>query len=766
MSGKVQVQRTVTRGGATFQQHFWVNPSDVKDTDVVIGKPTTDTTARKDFYGAGNFVRLSSSDFSKDMERVKKAPIGCTVKLKYGDKSEEYARKTGDNEWSVDGKKKPLSNNAIASVAYDSGTVLINTMVRQSDSNKKDSNNPTDKAPQKQLSATSNTTKAKARKVSNMDDLQNGIRSINRAIGKEHNILNAVSLMGGGKLGEQLAYVSIPKLQTESNAKKVIDEQLKREFGDSVKYSLTKESNHFVVSLKLDDNKTSSDKAPTKPSSGHIIGKNMTELVSNLKAQGYEMDAADQRSPQDKVTLFKDGKEYEAEVTKYPNGDYEILGSSIKEVKNDADTKKDESDKPKLTDPTTPMNPSDIKVGDYIYYEDNEGAGGIKGVTQVKEIKKVVIPKTGKTMYVFNEHGRHDRVSCLEGKTIKKYDTKSKQDDKSSNTSTDVKQDSDKKSGKFSMSEFTKLKSDRPKALQYLKDNGVSWKETDNEGINWMRACMAASRAENSAQGATKKDSAGKSSSDSKSTRNSSNIAKKSIVDLLTSHGGDRAKVMQIAKASGVTWKESDNAGINWMRASLAIQKHYESGNTISATKSQDDSTKTDDKKDDTGSKPTKVTISDLKKPTSNGTSTELKIGNYTIIVTKHRNVGTNAKQHPSFYRIDVEKNGKNGGNVFRTDKTDWKDIKYHAQRYIDDFTSSDTKTDDKKSDSKPTHDNPLVTTETKSGKPYQIWESNGRIYGSLPGQQNSRDARAIKDFTGAGFDTLDEVKDYIKKYF
>ena len=37
MTGKVQVQRTVTRGGTTFQQHFWVNPSDVKDTDVVIG---------------------------------------------------------------------------------------------------------------------------------------------------------------------------------------------------------------------------------------------------------------------------------------------------------------------------------------------------------------------------------------------------------------------------------------------------------------------------------------------------------------------------------------------------------------------------------------------------------------------------------------------------------------------------------------------------------------------------------------------------------
>lgn len=156
------------------------------------------------------------------------------------------------------------------------------------------------------------------------------------------------------------------------------------------------------------------------------------------------------------------------------------------------------------------------------------------------------------------------------------------------------------------------------------------------------------------------------------------------------------------------------------------------------------------------------MSISDLKRPASNNSSTNLVAGDYKITVHKFRNVGANAKQHPSFYHISVE---KDGDNVFRTDKTDWSDIKYHAQRYIDAASSSDSKSD-KKSDSKPTHDNPLVTTETKSGKPYQIWESNGRIYGSLPGKQDSRNARDIRDFTSSGFETLDEVKDYIKKYF
>ena len=32
----VMVQRTVHKHGRTFQQHFWIAPQDVKDTDVVL----------------------------------------------------------------------------------------------------------------------------------------------------------------------------------------------------------------------------------------------------------------------------------------------------------------------------------------------------------------------------------------------------------------------------------------------------------------------------------------------------------------------------------------------------------------------------------------------------------------------------------------------------------------------------------------------------------------------------------------------------------
>lgn len=45
-SSLVQVERTVTRGGKTFQQKFWVKPDQVKKTDVVLkGKENLNTTS-------------------------------------------------------------------------------------------------------------------------------------------------------------------------------------------------------------------------------------------------------------------------------------------------------------------------------------------------------------------------------------------------------------------------------------------------------------------------------------------------------------------------------------------------------------------------------------------------------------------------------------------------------------------------------------------------------------------------------------------------
>lgn len=796
----VQVQRTVQGKHGQYQRMQWVKPSDVKDTDVVVGGAAAST---KDAPTVSPYKLSYYINIPEFKEKYAKALGIPSDALKLGGRTRDSVDKDCVTFQIYDDRKHHGAHST-PQTGYDLGEIVVNTKNKTIQVRKpafgdvsyatleKAKKAIDDSRVGKKEDAKSKTSKAyNDEKPVNIDDFSfkdyknpDGQNTSNRktyrsamkdwAEQTEKLYTRAIKNYGGETTPEKQLNIEFMNLNRESSIRDLVgnssEDELKRARDAiyarqkkltemSKKYTKWDSSKREWVENSSGDSKKdikTPDKAPDK-----AVGKNWSETKTELGKMGYKVDAifsSQPPQPKEKLTLYKDGKTYEAEVTKYHNGDYEILGSSIKEVKpQDDEPKKDDSDKPKLSDPTTPTNPSDIKVGDYIYYEDNEGAGGIKGVTQVKEIKKVVVPKTGKTLYVFNEHGRHDRVSCVEGKTVKKYD--SKQDTKttdSGDSSTDsfkykvgdkIKFDSnfrgvnpkigtgeivsisngvatkddknpskvikvkgdngntfnidenmiiedsddkktDTKSTKFSMTEFSGMKSDRTKAIQYLKDNGISWKETDNEGINWMRACMAASRAENPAQGATKKDSASKSSSDMKASGKSTEEAKKAVKDLLSANNNDRAKVMQIAKASGVTWKESDNDGINWMRASLAIQKHHESGKTISISDSDDkkDDTKTDDKPS-----AKKVSISDLKRPASNNSSTNLVAGDYKITVHKFRNVGANAKQHPSFYHISVE---KDGDNVFRTDKTDWSDIKYHAQRYIDAASSSDSKSD------------------------------------------------------------------------
>lgn len=69
--------------------------------------------------------------------------------------------------------------------------------------------------------------------------------------------------------------------------------------------------------------------------------------------------------------------------------------------------------------------------------------------------------------------------------------------------------------------------------------------------------------------------------------------AKSQIAQMLAS-GKSREDCMSDFKAQGVTWKESDNAGINWMRAAMAMNKHLTSkSNNIDVNKPNDSITNT-----------------------------------------------------------------------------------------------------------------------------------------------------------------------------
>ena len=52
----------------------------------------------------------------------------------------------------------------------------------------------------------------------------------------------------------------------------------------------------------------------------------------------------------------------------------------------------------------------------------------------------------------------------------------------------------------------------------------------------------------------------------------------KSALTALLGKGYSRQDIMSQAEKSGITWKKNDHEGINWMRASMAIQKAWKKG--------------------------------------------------------------------------------------------------------------------------------------------------------------------------------------------
>lgn len=140
-------------------------------------------------------------------------------------------------------------------------------------------------------------------------------------------------------------------------------------------------------------------------------------------------------------------------------------------------------------------------------------------------------------------------------------------------------------SGKtFDFSEFDKLKSDKVKALQYLKDCGIDWQEHPHSGVNWMRASMAAKQA---AGITNNKAGAPAGNTNAAGTHN----VKQLDYWKLAADGYDnldaKKKVASIKKQTNkdefvslaskvVNWSEHPNPAINLMRASMALSSWCE----------------------------------------------------------------------------------------------------------------------------------------------------------------------------------------------
>ena len=172
---------------------------------------------------------------------------------------------------------------------------------------------------------------------------------------------------------------------------------------------------------------------------------------------------------------------------------------------------------------------------------------------------------------VNGKNGTFTRMQWKKPSDVKSTDVVVNQQD--STDKTNKQDDSKQQKSSFNQSEFDKLKNtDRNKALEYAKKNGITWKENWHDGINWMR-CIQAIKKQASQPANNKPVQKQPETQQSGIPSDWDSIDKKrKIASLLKDH--NRNELMEAAKKNGVTWKEDKNyEGINWMRASMAIQK-------------------------------------------------------------------------------------------------------------------------------------------------------------------------------------------------
>lgn len=145
----------------------------------------------------------------------------------------------------------------------------------------------------------------------------------------------------------------------------------------------------------------------------------------------------------------------------------------------------------------------------------------------------------------------------------------------------------------------------RSHLMEDLKKNGITWKEDTGPkayAVNWMRAAMAAKKYLKAGNelNLTKKSEVSQANphdrltGDKKDSKQQAPVkvllgtgqpmakedAKKAISDLRKELGTD--KMIELAKANGITWKENPNhKANNYMRCAMAMRAHLENGGTI-----------------------------------------------------------------------------------------------------------------------------------------------------------------------------------------
>lgn len=263
-------------------------------------------------------------------------------------------------------------------------------------------------------------------------------------------------------------------------------------------------------SVNKKDVKTS-DPAPASK----VTGKGMADLVRNLKDNGFEMDSADQHSPQDTVTLYKNKQEFTATFNKYSDGGMEVI--NIKPVNKDSkkeDVKSTESKN---------FSPHQVGVNNVSAYVNRKKYGDKNWFNNIGAVL------AGEEKEFESSTGKKEAIrACKEAIRSHKRGVK----------------DSNYRDSSYTKEHSQKLVDAETKLLSILENTPVKGEQPNKDN----------------------------NTTDSKDSKQPFELPKdKSGLAKLLESGTSRDDIMSAAKAAGVTWKHSDHPGINWMRASMAI---------------------------------------------------------------------------------------------------------------------------------------------------------------------------------------------------
>lgn len=220
----------------------------------------------------------------------------------------------------------------------------------------------------------------------------------------------------------------------------------------------------------------------------------------------------------------------------------------------------------------------------------------VKGIDKSKMVQVQVTVK--------GKNGTFTRKQWKRASDVSSSDTViSKPDDPS--TKTPKKQDIPAGNSKQRLAQMLGSHS-RDEVMDFAKKNGVQWAEHSHVGINWMRASIAiqkhidsngdtwksfedgsqpqqsdTQKDGNPVQPDAKTDKMDKTSDTDKKTQKTTKKQTKPDKPTVDKDGSKKLveklgkdETLEAMKAKGITWKESDHAGINWMRAMQALGKH------------------------------------------------------------------------------------------------------------------------------------------------------------------------------------------------